>query len=735
MKLLVKLPLSYLLFGAPVGYLLWSLIGAQQEAIDFATRERVGVAYVAELGQAQLATETGDIAKAQAMLADGTRKYALVLDAREAAKHAADVLQSQPDDIPRATAALRSLIAKVGDSSNLILDPDLDSFYVMNAAINQLPALTSLVREAAGFTGAEVQGGDRQQLNTRRVLIDNTVTSLEHDLSAAYESNGSGSVKTALAPVQARAQDQLSRFTGALGEAAVEAGAASSVPAVLRNDTLAALQSLAAAATAELDRLLAERIAGREAARRDVLLRTAAVFAVVIVAVVAMLGFGVLRPLQQLSVAMRRIAGGDLASAVPATRRRDEMGDMARSLQVLLEHEVDARKEVEAKDHRRTAFELLAADFNRCIGGLLGKLSGTAARLEEDATGLSSRSDETSRRVREVAGAAEQTSGDIRTVAVAAEELAATAGEIAQSVALTARSANEAAAVTGRASVIIDGLGHAAAEIGGIATLIGGIASRTNLLALNATIEAARAGEAGKGFAVVAIEVKQLATQTAAATTSITGQIQAVQGAARNAVELLASLGGAIGQVDAACTSVTEMVAQQGLATREIAQSVNSASAGTAVATGNLGEISQVADYAGKASVEMLRAAHGMSTEAADLQREVEQFLSAIEAAGERRKFDRLACDIAATLRIGNAHHEGKAINISLGGAALTLSVGQPTGTDGIVELSGRPVPCRLVSCEAGETRVQFQLDPTTRQIVSQIVQQLDGNDRQVAWN
>src|SRR5262249_57178431 len=104
------------------------------------------------------------------------------------------------------------------------------------------------------------------------------------------------------------------------------------------------------------------------------------------------------------------------------------------------------------------------------------------------------------------------------------------------------------------------GLADAAQKIGDVLKMIQDVAAQTNLLALNATIEAARAGEAGKGFAVVANEVKSLATQTAAATEEISGQIRSIQGATKEAVEAIEHIGTTITRINDIAAAVASAV-------------------------------------------------------------------------------------------------------------------------------------------------------------------------------
>ena len=125
------------------------------------------------------------------------------------------------------------------------------------------------------------------------------------------------------------------------------------------------------------------------------------------------------------------------------------------------------------------------------------------------------------------------------------------------------------------------GLANSATHIGEVLGLISDIANQTNLLALNATIEAARAGDAGKGFAVVASEVKNLATQTARATSEISSQIGDIQTATRESVIAIKEISQIIFNMDEISSAIATAMTQQADATRDIAQNVQNASDGT----------------------------------------------------------------------------------------------------------------------------------------------------------
>ena len=145
-------------------------------------------------------------------------------------------------------------------------------------------------------------------------------------------------------------------------------------------------------------------------------------------------------------------------------------------------------------------------------------------------------------------------------------------------------------------------------DIGDIIKVISSIAQQTNLLALNATIEAARAGEAGKGFAVVANEVKELAKQTAKATSDITQKIEAIQNDSKEAMGAIVEIGGAIDNINGHAANIASSVEEQAATTNEVSRIVVESAEGVKQISENIGQVSQAATMTGKDAINALEA-------------------------------------------------------------------------------------------------------------------------------
>ncbi|KQP82753.1 chemotaxis protein [Methylobacterium sp. Leaf113] len=346
-------------------------------------------------------------------------------------------------------------------------------------------------------------------------------------------------------------------------------------------------------------------------------------------------------PLRGLETTMRRMAEGDTAAAVPGMERRDEVGAMARAVDVFrvglartraLEAET-AQVRTDGEVQRRAALQAMARDFESAVGGVMAGVTVAATQLQVTSHGMAGTATETATQATNVAAAAEQAAVNVAIVAAAAEELGTSVEEIGRQVLGAAGLAHAAVGEADATGGHVRALNEAAGRIGDMVQVIAGIASQTNLLALNATIEAARAGEAGKGFEVVAAEVKTLAGQTAKATSEIGLQIGQIQAATTQAVDAIGDIAGRIGELDSVCTSIATAVEKQGAATREIVRNVAQAAVGTGEVTSNIAGVAQASDETGAAANQVLASSSNLSVQAERLGSEMQRFLATVRAA------------------------------------------------------------------------------------------------------
>jgi methyl-accepting chemotaxis protein len=352
------------------------------------------------------------------------------------------------------------------------------------------------------------------------------------------------------------------------------------------------------------------------------------------------MGRSIAGPVTAMTQVMQRLAGGDRSVHIPGRDHADEVGDMAKAVEVFRQSMIESdrlaaeQREAQAtKERRQQAVEGHLDGFDRAMRQSLDTLSFASMQMRATAQSMSATAEETSRQATGVSSAAEQASANVETVAASTEEMGASIAEIARQVAESTKIATKAVDEATRTTTTVQGLAEAAQKIGDVVSLIQDIASQTNLLALNATIEAARAGEAGKGFAVVASEVKSLAAQTAKATEEIAGQIASIQGATKQAVDAIKTIDGTIGHMNEISTMIAAAMEEQGASTREIARNTQEAARGTHDVSESISNVNQAAAEAGSAAAQVLTSSEELGNQAETLRSEVDQFLAKIRAA------------------------------------------------------------------------------------------------------
>ena len=354
----------------------------------------------------------------------------------------------------------------------------------------------------------------------------------------------------------------------------------------------------------------------------------------------------------------------------------------------------------------RETIDLLEADLTAMIRGV----QGAANSVHEGTTASALALEAIRRRSEALAKQSNDAKRDATQLAAATEELATSSTEISRQVNEASFHTDQVRDVATAAGESLDGLKSSSDEIGNVVNLIAAIAKQTNLLALNAKIEAARAGTAGRGFAVVADEVKALSVETQKATDEIARKIAQLQHSAAESVAAMKHITDMIEAIQPLFGAVAAAAVEQTATTNDLARTAAvSSQFVTSVADGAT-EIEQAASDAKGHSDAVDRSSVTTVELASELKSRFVIFLRQTEI-GDRRRHDRLPCDIAVTLRHPGGTLNGKATDLSEGGMLVEMNdAGQfPVGTimEAVVAGIGT-LGTRVANCSKQGLHFQF---------------------------
>jgi methyl-accepting chemotaxis protein len=715
-----KFALIGLLLLTPLAVVSYLQISLATERVDFNQKESYGVAYITpvremlrhvqhhRLYSSAVLSGAGRFEEKLAQTRAKVDQVSLEVDAQEAI-HGAQLQTTKPwtaakkawaelktqrfasvEQSEREHGQLTAILVDIilnyaGNYSNLILDPDLDSYWLMDAFITKLPAMTETLGKASllAFKGQGLSSDQKIELaglyKVGQLLVSDLVNV---NMAAVYKENKSGTSKPALDDSVRRAEASVNKhLTDLRARALVDKGVDPFASGELFvNQTASTVDDVFhfwEKVGPELDNLILVRV--RDYRRQ----RTIGIWtAVLAIALLVYLFVAFYRSVQDsvlsLREATRRMIGGSRETFAIAAR--DELGQVASSYndinQALLEAR-GLRERVESENrelqsnilsllrvvsdaadgklHVRAAvtegalgnvadalnqmlesWQHLISDIHRLVEGTqkaATAISTSTATMAEGASRQAQEVVEASGAVRRMAEGIQRVSGTAETAATAAKRTQESALTGAGSVQSAVRGMDELRMKVQAGAKKIKNLGDRSMEITGIVATIAKISDQTNMLALNAAIEAARAGEHGRGFSVVADQVRQLAERTAAATQEIESLVRLIQGETNESVE-------AIEQQTAVVEEESRIVSQAGEALvriqevsthsaeliadiNEIARQQVSGAQGVSKVIEHVSEIARSTEAGAAAS---LRATQELTTLSQQLQKSVNQF-------------------------------------------------------------------------------------------------------------
>ncbi|WP_181705595.1 methyl-accepting chemotaxis protein [Chthonobacter rhizosphaerae] len=346
------------------------------------------------------------------------------------------------------------------------------------------------------------------------------------------------------------------------------------------------------------------------------------------------------RPIFDLQSAMVAINAGSLGSVVQDLNRPDEIGQMARSVEQFRLNEI-RRLELQAADEARNRrdrvrHELVSSlidEFKSTTNGLLLDVVGDVSQLSVASGKVVRLMEEGASKAESATGASRRVSDSVEQLSASASELADSVDEVAQKIVTSSTTVHQVATLSRSAKEEVAGLAYAAQQIGEVISMIRKVADQTNLLALNATIEAARAGEHGRGFSVVAAEVKDLANQTAHATTNIADHVAEIQSTTERAVMAINRISESMDTVQMTSGAISAAVEQQAASTGAISRNTAMAADGTKNVASDVRRVLDGVLGAREAIDDVNRVAGAVTDRSEALKRKIETFLAEVAAA------------------------------------------------------------------------------------------------------
>ena len=472
-------------------------------------------------------------------------------------------------------AQYRELTFSAADTFEILGDPEVDFVLIFQNQIEIYPNILMSRAYLAGrsFVFDETASGRFAHTETLQIQINRLIEQqgviaenmrrLTRNVGRAEKAQGNGRDWTNRAPIAAALAERSQRLEN--GYIAALNKSPSPVGSVMVGEEemyLATLLEGWRSLTTQVDRALADRMAANT---RTFYLQTGLLAISLLVLFGAMsLGVrGVSRDIEATNALTMRIAKGELDVVVPGTDRPDEIGGLARSIEILRKNSL-AQRELQQKE-RETARHL--ADTAVRVADSVEAIRAAASEISQGSNDLATRTERQASALQQTVATMAEISATVSTNALNSDQARKLAADA------LGRAEGGGHAVTSVVTAM-SGIEASSARIAAIIQVMEEISFQTKLLALNAAVEAARAGETGKGFAVVAQEVRSLADRSRQASQQIRDLIAESTREVGQGVQLAGAAGEALGTIIEIVRKVADIAPEIAAGSREQARSI-----------------------------------------------------------------------------------------------------------------------------------------------------------------
>jgi methyl-accepting chemotaxis protein len=653
-------------FMIPIVLLGTFYVRQSQEDIVFTNAERDGVDYANNFSDVYFGLQKfaagvapqSDLAEAVKKLAEAGQRHnqnmGIGTSFDEMIDHLGHLVKEKPDALAEEpledSARARNLLRDIGDKSNLILDPDLNTYYLMDIAITRLPDLAEALRDltrAAAFSEKKqregVVAGAAVAISIGRV--HDSITALRISAERAIASDPSGLLAQDFAPAfatfDASSKELLKTIEGISTQAVEEILDQASFKALV-DGPIAKMDSIPAfwnVTTKNLDTLLEIRVRGFW---RDLILALVVSVAMIVLALLIAMSnrSSINKAIRNLDHGIDTAASNDLSAPMPLQNDKTEIGTIARSVEKFrlaifdkLNGEHALARDEAVKAQAREAATAIAQELRQTILSAIERMNDLSRAMSSKTEGLKSASLDSLSELNAVSNKLSDTTGSLSSISATITQFSQSIGSITGQAQRYVGIADEASQGSEMVSMNMNELIAATGRIGSMVQTIAGIADQTNLLALNATIEAARAGDAGRGFAVVASEVKALAQTTAKATSDIAQQIGAIEGASQSFSSTIVLINDSIRSLSEISAAIAGAIGQQKSASGELDMTVHTIANDATEVGESVKQVVRLSASVGDQAADIDAIAQNLAQNAMALQERADKLIAKLQAA------------------------------------------------------------------------------------------------------